>query len=135
MALSEDYKILVFQILGIPITKPSEFYEDLSGRHTVNRDLMLYQQDLSLWPYEYSVDAINAVNARIAVLTPVEETRVSDLCDAWDEISQKTVKVKTDTVELNYSNERAQIRRLMKIIIPITVRGGFANDNPSVSVG
>lgn len=135
MALSEDYKILVFQILGIPIKKPSEFYSDLSNKETVNRDMMLYQQDLTLWPYEYSTDAIDAVTAAIAALTVTEQTRVTDLCDAWDAISQKTVKVKTDTVELNYNNERAQIRRLMRIIIPITIKGGLSNDSPAVSIG
>lgn len=136
MALDEDQKITVFQVLGIPLKKPAEFYQDLSNKQTVDRDRMLYQQDLTLWPYEYSMDAINAVNAAITALTAKEEARVIELCDAWDLIATQTVKVKTKEVELNYANERAQIRRMMKIIIPITVRAGMlANDNPAVSIG
>lgn len=135
MALDEDQKITVFQILGVPLKKPSEYYQDLSSRETVNRDMMLYQQDLTLWPYEYSVDAINAVNAAIAALSSAEESRVADLCAAWDDIALKTVKVKTDTIDLNYNNERAQIRAMMKVIIPITVRAGFSNDSPAVTIG
>lgn len=135
MALTAAQRLSVFAILGIPVVKPQEFYQDLSDKQTVNRDLMMWYKDLTLWPYEYDTAAITAVDARLAALTSAEEEKVSTLIDAWDAIELKTVMVKTDTIALTYYNERARIRAVLQTIIPIYVKSGLANDNPAVSIG
>lgn len=135
MALTGDQKIAVFQILGLPTTRPQDFDTNLQKR--------VWVDNVGGWPafpYQYETTAIDAVNARIAELTADEESAVSDIIDQFEAIKYQTVRVKTDKIDLSYDKQRAQLRKLMLAIIPIKIKdlagqGSTGGGNPLVSIG
>lgn len=138
MALTAADKITIFTILGIPVSLPGDYYQDGSSKETVNRNTLLWVNQFSYldYPYQYSEDVINAVNARIDGLTSDEESRVSDLISAWNEIEMNAVFVKTDKVTLSYDKQRSMIKKYLMIIIPVRVIGDISSgSNSMVSIG
>lgn len=137
MALTAEERLYVFTILGIPVVRPEDFYQDQSSKHTVNREALLWQSQFRYldYPYEYSDDLMNAVDARIATLSAAEESRVQDIIGEFQKVEFQTVHVKTDKVTVNYDKQRSHLRGLLRIIFPINKTTGLAQDNPMLSIG
>lgn len=134
MALTGDQKIAVFQILGLPITRPQDFDTNLQKRVWVDNT-----GGWPAFPYQYETTAIDAVNARIMELTTDEEAAVGDIVDQFEAIKFQTVRVKTDKIDLNYEKQRAQLCKLLRVIIPIKIKDlagqGSLGGSSIVSVG
>ena len=137
MALSAEERLYVFTILGIPVNKPEDFYQDHSSKQTVNRELLLWRDQFRYldYPYEYSDDIVKAIDAKIVSLTVTEIDRVQTIITEWQAIEFNTVKVKTTQVEVNYDRQRYHLKSLLKIIFPVNLVGGISQGNPNVSIG
>ena len=129
MALTDEEKVKVYQVLGIPTGKPAEYQKDLSVQPFLDN-----QGGFPEYPFEYSTDAINRVNTRIGELTAAEEAAVIEILDEWDSIKFETVRVETDKIKLNYDYKRSHLRSMLLNIISVYVKG-YSMNNPMLSIG
>jgi hypothetical protein len=134
MALSEEDRITVFTILGIPLVKPQDFDFDLTKRNMMPGlvPTPLFEYDPT-FVYDYNDEAITELDKRIDALSTTELDRVESLVTEWNAIEAKTVIVKTDKISLSYEDMRSNIRRRLMIVLPLRF-GGVAGSS-KLSIG